>query len=133
MPQLYPVSRWHMLLVMASVLILPGLASRPARAQDEPPVYLQGNPIVQADRIQLIREEARERQREIKEARERAKEIRELARHPQKAKGQHAEQRPGDEDVTPASVGAARAAEFNSALNTMVAPLNTRANSKLGD
>jgi hypothetical protein len=115
------------------VLILPGLAPRSARAQDEPPIYLSGNPIVRQDRIQLIREEAKERQREIKELRERAKEAREAARHPKKAKGRHAELRPGDEDVNAASIEATRRAEFNSALSTLTAPLNTRANNKVGD
>ena len=41
--------------------------------------------------------------------------------------------RPGDEDVIPASLIATREATPFSALNTLVAPLNTRANNKLGD
>jgi hypothetical protein len=133
MPRLLPVSRWPLLIAVTAILAVAGFMSRPAQAQDLPPIYLGNNPMVLEDRIQLLREEARERQREIKEARERAKEARELAKHPHKAKGRHAEPRLGDEDVTPASLDAMREALQYPPQGTLSAPLNTRANNKLGD
>jgi hypothetical protein len=118
-----------MLAALAVVLVLPAVLSRPAQAQDEPPIYLGGNPIVQQDRIQLLREEARERQREIKEAKEAAKE----ARNHKHAKGRHAEVAPLNDDAVSPGALLAHPASSTSVVNALVAPLNTRANNKLGD
>jgi len=113
-------------------LAFAALAARPVRAQDDGPIQLRANPIVQADRLQLLREEARERSREIRESRERAKEVREALKHPKKARGRHAEYVQGSDDIAPISP-AARAAELTASMRALTAPLNTRANNKIGD
>ena len=133
MPRLLPLSRLSLLVALTALLVVPGLASRPARAQDEPPVYLRNNQMVLDTKMELLRSEYRERQIEIKEARERAKELREQARHPKRARGRKIELRLGDEDRVPTAALTGRGAEFAGAQGTLVAPLNTKANDKTAD
>ena len=99
---------------------------RTAQAQDEPPIYLGGNPIVRQDRATLLREELRERKREIRELAERA-------RKAKKARGKKAEYVPGDEDRLPANLRAGNFALPFGITQATIAPSNTKANDKTGD
>ncbi len=88
---------------------------------------LAGSQIRMLDRIQLLREEAKERRRELREAAERA---REAKKHHKK--GQHVEQIPADIDQLPANLRAGFALPPGfSQINA--APLNVMANNKTGD
>jgi hypothetical protein len=115
------------LMAMAALAMAPAM-STPACAQtgEEPPIVLGGNPIVREDRIQLLREEFRERQHEIKESRERA---RYFKKHPN---GKKAEYRLGDEDQVSLSATARQPGTLG-ALGTMITPSNSKANNKTAD
>ena len=110
-------------LLVALVLGVSSLASaRPSQAQDvNDPVYLKGNPIVQQERIQMLREEFKERQREIREQLERAK-------HAKRGKGKKVEEVPQDIDYVGLNQSLSR-----SPFNTLVAPTNVLVNNKAGD
>src|SRR5262245_558260 len=61
--------------------------ARVASAQTSGPVYLHGNAMVQQDRLQLLRDEFKERQQELRELKERA----ELAKKHKLGRGKKAE------------------------------------------
>jgi hypothetical protein len=127
MPRLFPVSRWPLLVALAVVFAFSGLAARPAQAQD-PIEYpdLVSNPAVRAERIAMLREEFRERQRENKEAAERA-------RKHKKSHGKQIELRPIDLDYVGISPQAMREAQSNGIHSVLVAPTNAKCNDKTAD
>ena len=108
----------------AALLVTP----RVSRAQD--PGTLAGNPDVRAERVQLLREEFRERQREIRERLEHARK----AANSKSVHGRKAIEAAGGEDLaTPAMRAALRNAQQFGINNVMVAPTNSKANDKTGD
>jgi hypothetical protein len=116
-------------LVAAMVALVATYAPRSATAQDTGPIYLRGNQAVQDDRIQLLREEFRERQKEIREQTERAKH----AKHAKQAHGRKAEQSTTNDDYAGRSASLARSASPFGIDRILVAPTNVKANDKTGD
>jgi hypothetical protein len=100
-----------------------------ASAQDQGPVTLSGSQSIAIEKQQLLREEFRERQREIRESAERAKEARKT-RH---AHGRKAEPATIGEDRATGAAALARVAQLFGNQSTMVAPTNTKANDKTAD
>lgn len=118
------VSLWFAALAMA--VLAAGRLATPAAAQSGP-VTLAGNADLQSDRLQLIREEFRERQHEIRESFERAR----RARH---GRGIKAEQAARDIDLAGGAAAAhARAAGPFGSMQSLATPTNTRANDKTLD
>jgi hypothetical protein len=108
------------------MLRLPAVAS----AQTEGPVTLRGNKSVHDERVEMLREEFRERQRENREVAERVKEFKKGRR----AHGRKAEPAIiGSEDRASAAARAARVAQTTGSQNVFVTPTNTQANNKTGD
>lgn len=100
---------------------------RNATAQDtNTPVTLRSNPVIQADRAALLREEFRERQREVKEGLERFRKN----KHP---RGKKAELAVQDRDFVGNVSSTVRTAQQFGIHSTMVAPTNVKANNKTGD
>jgi hypothetical protein len=99
--------------------------STPAMAQDID--HLGGSQQRLDDRMQLAREEFKERQREIREMAERAREAKKHHRAP----GKHVELIPADSDQAAAAL--ARAANPFGSLSTFAVPTNARVNSKIGE
>ena len=100
-------------------------AARPALAQGDigETVYLRGR--LQAERVELLREEFRERQREIRESIERAK-------HAKRGHGKKAEQAFSDPDYYTGPGAASRVAPARIG-GSLVAPTNVMTNNKAGD
>lgn len=98
-----------------------------ARAQDIE--VLRGNPQIRAERLQMLREEFKEKQRELREMRERAKELKK-----NKRPGRKVERRPADEDyVGSASLRTGEAAGPFGVSRAAFTPSNTLANNKAAD
>jgi hypothetical protein len=112
-------------IALAAALLVGGLAltataARLSMAQDSPDQVVSLKGVMQAERAEMLREEFKERQREVREARE-------ASAHHKRAHGRHAEQVVNDDYVPGAG-----ASKFNFP-STFVAPTNTKANDKTGD
>jgi hypothetical protein len=110
---------------LAAALLVGGLAltataARLSMAQDSPDQAVSLKGVVQAERAQMLREEFKERQREVREAHE-------ARAHHKQVHGKHAEQATNDDYV-----GGANSAKFTHPT-TFTAPTNVKANDKTGD
>jgi hypothetical protein len=110
----------HLLLILTLVAMASFGATSQSAAQTNDPITLAANPIVQQDRIQLIRQEFRERRQELRELAERMKH--------HGARGRKAEPALPDVDYVGPLTGA-----LKSPFNTQVAPANVLVNNKSGD
>jgi hypothetical protein len=106
----------------AGTMTLSGI--RTASAQNNDPVYLRDNAALHQDRVQMLRDEFKERKQELKEFAERAK----LAKSSKHLRGKKAEQAPLDIDFAGILQGS-----LKSRFGTLSAPTNVLANNKAGD
>jgi hypothetical protein len=111
--------------IAATLVVAIALVGARARAQDPPAIVLKANPAVHRDRVELLRQEFRERREESREARERAHKAK-------RAHGRKAEPRLGDEDRVAAGAGG-RTAAPSGAAGVLTAPVNAKANDKTSD
>ncbi len=119
------LSRITTFVALAALTLSTPLFSQPANAQDDAPVRASGNQGVLDTKIQLIRDEYKERRMEAKEMRERAR----RARH---AHGKKVQLVLGDDDYVPVTMTRQQMSPFN-VLNTLVVPTNTKTNDKTLD
>lgn len=105
------------------------LAPRGAAAQTNAPTTVGASGQVRQDRINLLREELKERKEELKEARERAA----RAKKGKATKGMKVIPAPGDDDRLPANLRAGHVSLPFGITQATIAPTNTKANDKTAD
>ena len=109
-----------------ATLVVAMFLARPTPAIAQADIdHLGGSQQRMDDRMQLLRDEFKERQHELREARERA--------HKKHARGKKVEQIPADSDQLPANLRAGNFALPMGVNQATLIPTNTMANNKTGD